>query len=99
MKVKLKWKYAEGEMDTKTMKLICIKARGKRMCGSDEIDAELAIKDGMNFTIADIHLGDVESSNALCEEIVRRWNEFKDWHEANGDVEPMIVDSQLVAGT
>ena len=76
MKVKLKWKYAEGEMDTKTMKLICIKARGKRMCGSDEIDAELAIKDGMNFTIADIHLGDAESSNALCEEIVRRFNEF-----------------------
>ena len=75
MKIKLKWKYAEGEMDTKTMKLICIKARGKRMCGR-EIDAELAIKDGMNFTIADIHLGDVESSNALCEEIVRRFNEF-----------------------
>ena len=76
MKVKLKWKYAEGEMDTKTMKLICIKARGKRKCGPDEIDAELAIKDGMNFTIADIHLGDVESSNALFEEIVRRFNEF-----------------------
>ena len=76
MKIKLKWKYAEGEMDTKTMKLICIKARGKRMCGPDEIDAELAIKDGMNFTIADIHLGDVESSNALCEEIVRRFNEL-----------------------
>ena len=76
MKIKLKWKYVEDEMDTKTMKLICIKARGKRMCGRDEIDAELAIKDGMNFTIADIHLGDVESSNALCEEIVRRFNEF-----------------------
>lgn len=76
MKIKLKWEYAEGEMDTKTMELICIKARGKRMCGPDEIDAELAIKDGMNFTIADIHLGDVESSNALCEEIVRRFNEF-----------------------
>ena len=46
------------------------------MCGRDEIDAELAIKDGMNFTIADIHFSDVESSNALCEEIVRRFNEF-----------------------
>ena len=31
MKNKLKWKYADGEMDTKTMKLICIEARGKRM--------------------------------------------------------------------
>ena len=30
-------------MDTKTMKLICIEARGKRMFGPDEIDAELAI--------------------------------------------------------
>ena len=76
MKIKLKFRYAEGEMDTKTMKLICIKARGKRICGPDEIDAELAIEDGMNFTIADIHLGDVESSNVLCEEIVRRFNEF-----------------------
>ena len=46
-------------MDTKTMKLICIEARGKRMFGPDEIDAELAIKDGINFKIADIHLGDV----------------------------------------
>lgn len=43
MKIKLKWEYADGEMDTKTMKLICIDARGKRMCGHDEIDAELAI--------------------------------------------------------
>ena len=31
MKIKLKWKYADGEMDTKTMKLICIEARGNRM--------------------------------------------------------------------
>ena len=72
MKIKLKWKYAEGEMDTKTMELICIEARSNRM----EIDANLAIKDGMNYVIADIHLGDVESSNALCAEIVRRFNEF-----------------------
>ena len=43
MKIKLKWKYADCEMDTNTMKLICIEARGKRMCGTDEIDAEPAI--------------------------------------------------------
>ena len=58
------------------------------MCGPDEIDAELCIKDGMNFTIADIHLGDVDSSNILCEEIARRWNEFQDWHDAENDEEP-----------
>lgn len=88
MKLKLKWKYAEGEFDMETMQLLCIKARGKRMFGPDEIDAELCIKDGMNFTIADIHLGDVDSSNILCEEIARRWNEFQDWHDAENDEEP-----------
>ena len=46
------------------------------------MDAELCIKDGWNFTIADIHLGDVESSNILCKEIAKRWNEFKEL-EAN----------------
>lgn len=76
MEIKLNWSYAQGELDTKTMELHCIKARGKRVCGPDELDAELAIKDGMFFTIAQLHLGDLESSNALCEEIVRRFNEF-----------------------
>lgn len=76
MDIKLKWEYAEGEYDTKTMKLICLPARGKRMFSDDEIDADLCIEDGMNVCIANIHLGDVDSSNALCEEIVRRFNEF-----------------------
>lgn len=30
MEIKLKWKYASGTLDTKTMKLVCIPARGKR---------------------------------------------------------------------
>lgn len=76
MKVLLKWDYAKGEFDTKTMKLICVKARGKRVFGPDENEASLCIKDGMNFSIAEIHMGDAEDSNALCEEIVRRFNEF-----------------------
>jgi hypothetical protein len=76
MEVLLKWKYAEGKFDTKTMKLLCIPARGKRVCHPDEIDAELCISDGGNFVIAEIHTGDKDSSNALCEEIVRRFNEF-----------------------
>lgn len=56
-------------------------ARGKRIFGEDEMDAELCIKDQWNLSIAKIHLGDVESSNILCEEIARRWNEFEEWHE------------------
>lgn len=72
MTIKLKWKYAAGEFDTKTLKLISIPARGIR----GEIDAELCIEDGMNLTFADVHLGDCESSNAFAKEIARRWNEF-----------------------
>ena len=75
-KIKLNWKYAQGELDTDTLKLVCLPARGKRIFGADELDAELCIKDGMNFQIAEIHLGDVESSNILCEEIVRRFLVF-----------------------
>lgn len=82
MKIKLDWQYAKGELDTDTLELLCLPARGKRSFGADEMDAELCIKDGWNFTIADIHLGDVESSNILCKEIAKRWNEFKEL-EAN----------------
>jgi hypothetical protein len=46
-----------------------ISGRGERLFGADEMDADLCIKDGMNFCIAKIHMGDLESSNALCEEI------------------------------
>lgn len=88
-KIKLNWAYAKGEFDTDTLKLICIPARGKRVLGPDELDAELCIKNGMNYQIAEIHLGDVESSNVLCNEIARRWNEFNSrtninsvWHDA-----------------
>ena len=87
MKIKLNWIYAKGELDIDTLKLICLPARGKRLFGADELDAELCIKDGMNYQIAEIHLGDVESSNILCEEITRRWNEFEDWHECKEDTE------------
>lgn len=79
MKIKIDWKYIKAEFDTDTIKLLCIPARGKRPFNHDEIDALLCVKDGMNFTIADIHTGDKDSSNALCEEIARRWNEFEEW--------------------
>ena len=80
-KIKLNWQYAKGELETGTLKMLCIPARGIRIFGEDEMDAELCIKDQWNLSIAKIHLGDVESSNILCEEIARRWNEFEEWHE------------------
>ena len=76
MEIKLKWSYAERTFDTKTMKLLCLPARGKRVCHPDEIDAELCISDLGNYVVAEIHTGDKDSSNALCKEIVRRFNEF-----------------------
>lgn len=72
MEIKLKWKFAKGNFETKTLKLIDIPARGIH----GEYCAEIAIKDGMNMSFAEVHLGDVDSSNALAREIVRRWNEF-----------------------
>ena len=97
-KIKLNWAYAKGELDTDTLELVCIPARGKRVFGPDELDAELCIKDGMNYQIAEIHLGDVESSNVLCNEIARRWNEFGSrtdintvWHDANEEPEREIT--------
>lgn len=83
MKIKLNWKYAKGEFDTNTVKMVCVPAFESK----GEEDASLCIKDGMNFSIADIHLGDRESSNALCEEIVKRWNEFEEWRECKDDDE------------
>lgn len=72
MILKLKWKYAKGEFDTKTVQLIDLPAREVK----HEIDAEIAIKDNWNYSFAEIHLGDRDSSNAFAKELVRRWNEF-----------------------
>lgn len=72
MILKLKWKYASGEFDTKTIQMVDLPARPIK----GEKDAEIALKDGWNYSIAEIHLGDVESSNAFAKELVRRWNEF-----------------------
>lgn len=72
MILKLKWIYAEGEFDTKTIQMVDIPARPIR----GERNADIAIKDGWNYSIAEIRLGDVESSNAFAKELVRRWNEF-----------------------
>ena len=55
MKLKLKWKYAEGDFDTKTMRMVDLPALESK----HEKNAEIAIKDGWNFTFAEIKLGDV----------------------------------------
>lgn len=79
MVIKLRWKYASGEFDTKTLELISLPAQPAKR----ETDATISIQtyndDGtksFNLGIMDVHLGDCESSNALAEEIVRRFNEF-----------------------
>ena len=73
MKIKIEWEYTKRDFDTKTIRLKCIDVRGKRVLNTD---AGLCISDNGNFIIAHLHLGDVKSSNALCREIVRRFNEF-----------------------
>ena len=72
MKLKLNLTFAKGEFDTKNTVLVDIPARGIKR----EYAPSICIKDGMNFTITDIDLGDLESSNAFAKELVRRWNEF-----------------------
>ena len=72
MNIKLKWCYASGEYDTKTLKLSAIQA----VPAKGEVDAELAIEDDMILSFANVHLDDAESSNAFAKEIVRGWNEF-----------------------
>lgn len=78
------WEQRRYEIAKEIMK--GFSANSHNQC-ADELDAELCIKDGMNYQIAEIHLGDVESSNILCEEIARRWNEHEEWHECKEDTE------------
>lgn len=73
MEIEIKFKYAHDKFDTKDVKMTCIHARGQRMMHPDEIDAGLCIN---NLVIAEIHTGDKDSSNALADEICRRFNEF-----------------------
>ena len=76
MIVTLKWAYADGSFDTKTLKLVCIPGRNNAF--HKEREAEISIADGMNLVCGSIDLGktQVEDANKLCQEIVRRFNEF-----------------------
>lgn len=73
MKIEIRWNYAHDIFDTKDVKLRCVHARGKRVMHPDEIDAVICIN---NLAIAEIHTGDKDTSNALADEICRRFNEF-----------------------
>lgn len=44
MEIEIKWNYAKGTVDTKDMELICVPARGRRICGPDEWDADCALR-------------------------------------------------------
>ena len=72
MDIKINFKYAKGAVDTKDMVLVDISGRKKK----GEHGACLCIQNGANFVVAKIETGDLDSSNALCKEIVRRFNEF-----------------------
>ena len=76
MIIQMNWEGCSGGIDTKKLKLISL-PRGLRASDNDKSDAELCMVLFENkCVIAEIHLGDVGSSNALCAEIARRFNEF-----------------------
>ena len=60
-KIKIDFDYAETEVELKDMELLSLPGRKNK----GEKGACLCVKDGMNFEIATISTGDLESSNAL----------------------------------
>lgn len=72
MEIIIDWDFTHFTKDTKDMKLSYIPVTGKHK----NKDAGLCISNNGNYIIASIHTGNDKSSNALCAEIVRRFNEF-----------------------
>lgn len=76
MKIKIKWPDIKATFDTDNAELIDLPACPEK----HEKDAVISIRKGpnhMNYAIAKIHTGTIESSNALAKEICRRWNAFR----------------------
>lgn len=81
MEITPKFQFVEGSFDTKAFKMVCV-------ASEQQGNVSLCIKSehGWNITIGQIHLSDSDlysdfkatfsDAKALCEEIVRRWNEF-----------------------
>ena len=81
-KIKIDFDYANTEVELKDIKLLSLPGRKSK----GEKVASLCVKDGMNFEIATINTGDLESSNALCNEIVRRFNECPNYIKENKNI-------------
>ena len=90
-KIKIDFDYADTEVELKDIVLLSLPGRENK----GEKGASLCVKDGMNFEIATISTGDLESSNALCNEIVRRFNNCPDHIKENVNVTHPLLDNYI----
>ena len=90
-KIRIDFDYANTEVELKDIELLSLPGRKNK----GEKEASLCVKDGMNFEIATISTGDLESSNALCNEIVRRFNECPNYIKENKNVTSPLLDSYI----
>lgn len=99
MNIKIDFNYAKTETDLKDMKLVFIPGRKNK----GERAGSICVKDGMNFNIAEVNTGDLESSNKLAEEIVRRFNDCPQWFKHGKvkkeyDIDNFVEQKYVVAG-
>ena len=90
-KIKIDFDYANTEVELKDMELLSLPRRKNK----GEKGGCLCVKDEMNFEIATISTGDLESSNALCNEIVRRFNECPGYIKENKNITSPLLDSYI----
>lgn len=90
-KIKIDFDYANTEVELKNMELLSLPG----LKNKGEKGGSLCVNDGMNFEIATINTGDLESSNTLCNEIVRRFNECPNYIKENKNVTSPLLDSYI----
>ena len=90
-KIKIDFDYANTEVELKDLELLSLPGRKNK----GEKGASLCVKDGMNFEIATINTGDLESSNALCNEIVRRFNNCPGYIKGNVNVTHPLLSNYI----
>ena len=90
-KIKIDFDYADTEVELKDIVLLSLPGRENK----GEKGASLCVKYGMNFEIATISTGDLESSNALCNEIVRRFNNCPDFIKGNVNVTHPLLNNYI----
>ena len=86
--IKIDFDYAATEVELKDIKLLSLPGRKSK----GEKVASLCVKDRMNFEIATINTGNLESSNALCDEIVRRFNDCPGYIKGNINVSIPVLN-------